>query len=235
MWYLCAQHLGKDARRVDLRGIGRRQIALLRLRLEGDSQETAVQVHENHRAVGPDGIAGVIGYVRFGDNAENLPEAIDQEVIAVVLLHHADHGLADALEPCVFVGGETRLVAFGGVIHDAGRLRTPLGLLGVNIDDGGALIDGVKQAPLIGGHKAVVNPQSIAVRFEIVGLIHQPNVRDDVGAGGGNMCQRTEREGRLDVRSLITGGQKTDQKQGQAECRQSTVAPGDRRVEAGLT
>src|ERR1700722_868984 len=39
---LVAQHLGKDARGVDLRGIGRWQIAQLRLRLESDSQKAAV-------------------------------------------------------------------------------------------------------------------------------------------------------------------------------------------------
>ena len=89
----------------------------------------------------------MIGHVGLGNDAEHLAKTIDQEMIAVVLLHYADHGLADALQPGVLIGGEARLIAFGGVIDDARRLRAPLRLSDV---DGAALVNRIKDALLIG-------------------------------------------------------------------------------------
>jgi hypothetical protein len=43
-----------------------------------------------------------------------------------------DYGFADTLEPGVFIGGEARLIAFGGVIHDTRGLGAPL-RLGINV------------------------------------------------------------------------------------------------------
>ena len=45
----------------------------------------------------------MIGHVSLGNDAEHLAKTIDEEMIAVVLLHYADDGLADALQPGVFV------------------------------------------------------------------------------------------------------------------------------------
>src|ERR1700722_9550089 len=119
---LGAEHLGEDARRMDLGRIGRRQIAKLGLRLEGNPQKTAVQVHEDTIAIRPHRVARMIGDVALGDNAEHLAKTIDQEMIAVVLLHYRDYGLPNALQPGVFVRRKARLIAFGGVIYDARRL-----------------------------------------------------------------------------------------------------------------
>ena len=93
--------------------------------------------------------------------------------------------MADAFEPGVFTGCEARLIAFRGVIYDARRLGTPLRLSGVNIDDGGgpALVDGVKHALLIRRCKPIVDSQPVAVRFEIVSLIHQPDIGNCVVRG----------------------------------------------------
>src|ERR1700691_278074 len=172
-----AEHLGEDARGMDLRRIRRRQVAKLGLRLEGDPQKTAVQVHKDTLAFRPHRIACVIGDIGLRHNAEHLAKTIDQEMIAMVLLHYRDDSLPDALQPCVFLRRKARLIAFGGVIDDARRLRTPLGLGGVN---GSALIYRIKDALLIRLDVAIVHPQSIAVHREIVSLIHQPDIWDYV-------------------------------------------------------
>src|SRR6202034_538236 len=132
--------------------VGRGHVAQLGLRLKRDAQETAVQVDEDSLAVRPHRVTRVVGHVRLGNNTEYLAKPVDQEMVAVVLLYYADHGLPDALQPGVLVRSEARLIAFGGVIYDARGLRTELRLTGV---DGSALIYRVKYAPLIGFHVAI--------------------------------------------------------------------------------
>src|SRR5580704_4034300 len=100
---LAAEHLGKGPRRMHLCRIRRGHVAQLGLRLKGDPQEAAVQVHEDSIAVRPYRVARMIGDVGFGNDAEHLAKTIDQKMIAVVLLHYSDDGLPDALQPGIFV------------------------------------------------------------------------------------------------------------------------------------
>src|SRR6202035_1370225 len=118
---LGTQHFRENARGMNLRGIGRRHVAQLGLGLKRDSQEAAVQVHEDVVALRQYRVSRVISHIGLRNDTEHLAKTIDQKMIAVVLPYHADYGLPDALQPGVLVWSETRLIAFGGVIDDARR------------------------------------------------------------------------------------------------------------------
>src|SRR5258707_15114510 len=122
-------------------GRGGQVLAFLCLRFKSDSQKTAVQVHIDDTIVRPHRGARVVGEIALLNYAEDLSEAVDQEVITVVALHEAQYVLPDSLQVSILVRLKSGLIAFGSVINDAGGLRSPFGLAGI---DRGALIHRVK-------------------------------------------------------------------------------------------
>ena len=70
----------------------------------------------------------MVGHIGLLHNAKNLTEPVDQKVITVVALYEAQNFLADSFQSLVLLLLQICLIAFGGVIDDASRLRSQTGL-----------------------------------------------------------------------------------------------------------
>jgi len=135
---------------------------------EGDAQKTGVEVDIRPLGIGPGGRTGVIRRVGFDHDAIYPAEAIDQEMVGSFGADELQQFLADSLQSGGLLRLKCNYVAFGGVEHDAGRLRAqrPCHCR--------ALSDQTVRARHIRNRERVLDAQAVAVEIVCLVLLHGP-------------------------------------------------------------
>src|SRR5260370_35615883 len=89
----------------------------------------------------------MVGKIALLNYPENLSEAVDQEVVAVMALHEVQHVFPDSFQISILVRLKSGLVALGGVKNDTGGFGTPFRV--VCIDAGGLVQRGKKNGGVL--------------------------------------------------------------------------------------
>src|SRR5207244_9280405 len=115
-----AQHFGQHGGAAQLGRIDVRfELTTGGLSLEGNAQETVVQVDVGPSVVGPDRMSRMVRRVALPDHPEYASKAIDHEVVAAVALDILEKGLANPLQCAILAGLEWRLQSFRCMKYDS--------------------------------------------------------------------------------------------------------------------